>query len=73
MDFLLGEGWYERFDKDIDKAFAAWKKKRDLYFAEDDADSANNFLKFLDENKIAEVDKLTGKVTLLKNANTDAA
>lgn len=72
MDFLLGEGWFERFNGDIDKAYKAWEEKRKKFFAEDDADSAVNFRKALNKKDIIGKNKETGEVELLINKATGA-
>lgn len=73
MDYLLGENWYEDFKGKIGSAVKEAEKLKKRYFAEDDADSAQNFMKDLASNKLAEYNPKTGAFKLLTDDLTEVA
>lgn len=71
MDYLLGEGWYEHFHGNLDKAWEEAEKRKKKYFADDDYDSVNNFVNALVKAGYATKDA-DGNIEMLKNKLTGA-
>lgn len=54
MDYILGDGWLEKYDNDIEAAYNAVDSLSKRYFGDDDLKNAVNFVEDIIKNGYAE-------------------